>query len=71
MNNTVSTFEIVALHACKVIAWSLGSAAIPAILALYANNPWFLALAPVINALGAGLVKWSGIVAAKQAAQGK
>lgn len=72
MNTTVSTVELVALHAAKVIAWSVGSAAIPAILALYTGNPYVLFLAPLINALGAGLVKWSGIVAAKQAtAQGK
>ena len=68
MNNSVSTFEQVALHICKVAAWVLGSAAVPALISLYSQNPYWLMLTPIINGIGAGLVKWSGIVAAKQAA---
>lgn len=62
----ISAFEQAALHACKVIAWIVGSAAIPALLALYSGNPYWLALTPLINAAAAGLVKWSGIQAAAQ-----
>ena len=58
---TISAFEQAALHACKVIAWVIGSAAVPAVLALYSGNPYWLALTPFINAGGAFLVKWSGI----------
>lgn len=67
----VSAFEQAALHACKVVAWAIGSAAIPALLALYSGNPYWLIAAPFINAVGAGLVKWSGIqaAAASQAAK--
>lgn len=67
----ISAFEQAALHVCKVAAWVIGSAAIPAVLALYSGNPYWLALTPVINGIGAGLVKWSGIqaTAAAQAAK--
>jgi hypothetical protein len=60
----VSAFEQAALHVCKVAAWVIGSAAIPALLALYTQNPYWLALTPFINGIGAGLEKWSGIQAA-------
>ncbi len=66
--NQVSTLEQVALHICKVAAWAIGSAVVPALIALYSGNVYWMALTPLINALAAGLVKWSGIVAAKQAA---
>jgi hypothetical protein len=65
----ISAFEQAALHACKIIAWALGSAAIPAVIALYSGNPYWLIAAPFINAAAAGLVKWSGIQAAAPAQQ--
>jgi hypothetical protein len=65
----VSAFEQAALHVCKVAAWVIGSAAIPALLTLYTGNPYWLALTPFINGIGAGLVKWSGIVASAKAPQ--
>jgi hypothetical protein len=58
---TISAFEQAALHACKVAAWVIASAAIPALLALYSGNPYWMALTPFINAAAAGLRKWSGI----------
>ena len=64
---TISAFEQAALHACKVGAWVIGSAAVPALLALYSGNPYWMALTPFINAAGAGLMKWSGIQAAASA----
>ena len=67
----ISAFEQAALHACKVIAWVIGSAALPALLALYSGNPYWLALTPFINAGGAFLVKWSGIQAVAAAAAAK
>ena len=63
----ISAFEQAALHVCKVAAWVIGSAAIPALLALYTGNAYWLALTPFINGIGAGLVKWSGIQAAAAA----
>lgn len=68
MNTTVSTFEQVALHATKVSAYVIASASVPALLALYSGNVYWMALTPFINAAAAALEKWSGIVAAKVAA---
>ncbi|HEY3742461.1 MAG TPA: hypothetical protein VGL53_21580 [Bryobacteraceae bacterium] len=64
---TSSAFEQAALHACKVAAWVLASSAIPALLALYSGNVYWMGLAPFINGLAAGLKKWSGIQAAAAA----
>ena len=63
----ISAFEQAALHVCKVVAWVIGSAAIPALLTLYTGNAYWLALTPFINGIGAGLVRWSGIQAAAAA----
>lgn len=52
-------------HALQVAAYVIGSAVIPCLLSLYSNNPYFLLLTPVINALAAGLVKYSGLKAAQ------
>ena len=65
---TTSAFEQAALHFAKVAAWVIGSAVIPSLLTLYTGNPYWLALTPFINAAGAGLIKWSGIVQQQQAA---
>ena len=59
----ISAFEQAALHVCKVVAWVIGSAAVPALLTLYTGNAYWLALTPFINGIGAGLVKWSGVQA--------
>ena len=63
----ISAFEQAALHVCKVAAWVIGSAAVPALLTLYTGNAYWLALTPFINGLAAGLKKWSGIQAATTA----
>jgi hypothetical protein len=55
-------------HGIKVAAWVIGSAVLPALISFYSQNIYWLALTPIINALGAGLIRWSGIVAAQKAA---
>jgi hypothetical protein len=68
---TISAFEQAALHACKVAAWVIACAAIPALLALYSGNVYWIALTPFINGIAAGLKRWSGIQAAAAAAAKK
>lgn len=46
-------------HSLKVAAFIVGSSVIPALLALYENDPRWLALAPVLNLAASFLVKWS------------
>ena len=43
----------------KVAAYLLGSAVIPALLALYQDNVYWLALAPLLNLGAVFLIKWS------------
>jgi hypothetical protein len=61
MNKTA--FQQAVGHGVKIAAWVVGSAVIPALLSLYSGNQTWLLLTPVINAVGAGLVKWSGLKA--------
>lgn len=49
------------VHALKVAMYIVGSAVIPALLSLYANEPRWLALAPALNVAAAYLVKYSEI----------
>ena len=46
-------------HAAKVGAFIVGSSVIPALLAFYQGNVYWLAAAPALNILAAFLLKWS------------
>jgi len=51
--------KLALIHVLKVGAFIVGSAVIPALLALYAQNPYWLALTPLFNLAASFLVKWS------------